>query len=671
MSGIAGLMGSGDAAAMTLAVSRMVRAMRHRGPDEADVRLLTANTQNVVIGAAQRECKSGDFGRMPFVDVATGNRAVFDGHLYNGTLLRRELSALGHDFVTQCHAEILLKAWQHWGEESLQKLRGSYAFAIWDEAQKSMLLARDRMGERPLICAALPNGQFAFASELRALLDSQLLPRRLDPAGLEVFLFNGYIVAPSTLIRGANSLLPGEMMRVAPSGAVQHQCRYWKLPKGTANLEQTPAQVAEQVDCVRGQLEESVILRMGSAPVVGAYLSGGLDSSAIVAMMSRQERHVPTFSITFEEAAYDESPYSQWVADKFETKHTAVRLSGDQFAQWLPDALCAMDSPTIDGVNTYCAARAASEHGMTALLSGIGGDELFSGYPQFDTQPPVALLKRMANRMLMGKHPGVGSIAPTAWASKMALTVPQPLINLIEQAVCQPRRASGPSKLIELMLDKRVGQDHDHLLRAYQALHIGLPMWTRRAVMNGLSEEAKQSTWWGLSPTFVESFFDSVREDNPEETVARMSILLFLNERVLRDTDSASMAVSVDTHSPLVDHRLIEGTWQLPSALRCDPSYTKEFAWFMFRPYLGEDFPKRKKQGFSFPFKKWLMEGRFDRLIDPLLNDHDFIESVGLKPKAIAEVSEAFRRQSPPIHWTSFWTIFVLLSWCREHQVTL
>ena len=671
MSGLAGLIGAHNPTQHTLAVSQMVQSLRHRGPDDADVGAVQCDGRYLVLGCAQRESPDGVTARMPFTDIANGNRAMLDGVIHNAAMLRRELTVQGHIFISKLDAEVVLKAYTTWGHACLQKMRGAFSLALWDAQQHELFLARDRVGEKPLVYSSQPDGTFVFASEVRALLDSNLVPRKLDPAGVEIYLFNGFLVAPATLIQNVKTLLPGHWLRVGMNGTTLQMERYWQLPKGTAKANMTPSQIAEQVDCVRGQLEESVIMRMHSPRQVGAYLSGGLDSSAVVALMARRESQVPTFGISFAEAEYDESPYAKWVADKFNTKHTSVQLSADQFAQWLPDALAAMDSPTADGVNAYCAARVAAEHGMTTLLSGVGGDELFSGYPQFDTQPPVAMLKRMANHMLMGQHPGVGSIAPTAWFSKLATGTPQPVIKMIEALACQPRRASGVAKLIELFLDKRVGRDQGHMLRAYQALHIGLPQWTRRAMMNGLAAEATRNTWWGLPNEFVDYFFDMVCEDNPEETVARMSVGLFMCERVLRDTDAVGMAVSVETLSPLTDHRLIEGTWQLPSEMRCDSSHTKEFAWHMFKPFLGPDFPRRKKQGFSFPFKKWLHEQRFHELIQPVMQDTDLITSLGLKPKAIAEVADAFYSQKPPVHWSAFWTLFVLLSWCRKNKVAL
>ncbi len=671
MSGLGGLIGAHNQTQHTFAVTQMVQALRHRGPDDADVATVHCDDHYIVLGCAQRDFSGDATARMPFTDIANGNRAMLDGAIHNAAMLRRDLTSQGHIFISKLDAEVALKAYATWGRECLHKLRGAFTLALWDAEQRELLLARDRVGEKPLVYTALPDGTFVFASEVRALLASALVPRKLDPSGVEVYLFNGFMVAPTTLIAGVKSLLPGHWLRVSTTGAIIQMERYWQLPKGTANLKMTPAQVAEQVDCVRGQLEESVIIRMNSPRQVGAYLSGGMDSSAVVAMMARRDAQVPTFGITFAEAEYDEAPYAKWVADKFKTKHTSVQLSSDQFVQWLPDAVAAMDSPTMDGVNAYCAARVAAEHGMTTLLSGVGGDELFTGYPNFDTQPPVAILKRIANRMLMGQHPGVGSIAPTAWFSKLATNTPAPLVKVIESLVCQPSRASGATKLVELFLDKRVGRDRDHLLRAYQALHIGLPRWTRQALMNGLSKDAARNTWLGLPDEFVSCFFDMVCEDTPEETVARMSLNVFMVERVLRDMDAVSSAVSVETLSPLTDHRLIEGTWQLPSEMRCDPSHTKEFAWHMFKPFLGTDFPRRKKQGFTFPFKKWLHEQRLRDLVQPVMHDEALITSMGLKPEAIAEVTQAFYTQKPPVHWSTFWTVFVLLDWCRENKVTL
>jgi asparagine synthase (glutamine-hydrolysing) len=649
MCGIVGLIGRdqkySDASSR---VAAMVGSIHHRGPDDSGLQAMPYTGKDVVFGNTRLAIIDvSAAGHMPMHNPDTGNWIAYNGEVYNFAEIRAELAELGVSFHSGTDTEVILKAYESWGPACVQKLRGMFAFAIWDRAKGEVFIARDRIGKKPLYYAHADDGTFVFGSEVRALLKSGLVAPKIDPVGLEIYLFNGFIVAPRTLVQGVRSLMPAHWMRVCADGRILESQRYWAPPPGIGDVTLTDKQRAERVDDIRHEMERAVALRLVSDVPLGAFLSGGLDSSAIVALMARATGDVRTFSITFDEVEFDESPYAQWVAERFSNHHTPVRISADTFIDWLPSALSGMDQPTLDGVNTYCVSRAARENGMTVALSGLGGDELFSGYSEFTNAPKYA------------------------WASKVANGVPGPIAKLVEDVTRQPTRVSGPLKLIELLHQKQpAGQAH-HLLTMYQTLHMMLPNWTRNALMNGTAKAATGQTWFGLPQEFTDFFFHTDGHDTPQETISRAASMLFMAERTIRDTDMMSMAVSLEVRAPFVDYKLIESVWKVPTSIRGADTPMKAFEWELVRPYLGEDYPYRKKQGFTFPFQKWLRQRGFWEVVQNTLRNRELAKRIGLDPQAVVALADTYDAGKGPIHWTAIWTLFVLLRWCQQNEVTL
>jgi asparagine synthase (glutamine-hydrolysing) len=279
--GIGGIIGRPDPAGQRAAVERMVARMRHRGPDDRGVEQVVGENFAVTLGAARLAIIDlSPAGHMPMADEATGNLIVFNGEIYNFRELRRELEARGEAFRSGTDTEVILRAYKHWGPATVGWLRGMFAFAIWDARNHELFLARDRLGKKPLYYASAP-GLFIFASEVRAVVASGLVPACLDPEALEVYLWNGFVVSPLTMVAGVRSLLPGWWLRVGPDGAVIEAGRYWRLPEPVGRA------AADGVDGVRAELEEAVRLRLVSDVPLGIFLSGGLDSSTSTALAAR------------------------------------------------------------------------------------------------------------------------------------------------------------------------------------------------------------------------------------------------------------------------------------------------------------------------------------------------------------------------------------------------
>lgn len=624
MCGIAGYLSTSDRD--PLVIDRMIAALRHRGPDDQGCETVGS----ISLGSTRLSIIDlSPAGHMPMVDAQTGNRIVFNGEIYNFRELRHELQSRGCNFHSGTDTEVALKAYAVWGVHCVEWFRGMFAIAIWDAGCGELFLARDRMGEKPLYYFEdVHGGRFLFASEIRSLLASGCVPRRLDPATVRSYLHNGFTIAPRTLLSGVNSLLPGYWMRVSGEGAVMEARRYWQLPDIPNGLA-LPAE-----DEIRSSFEEAVRMRLISDVPLGAFLSGGLDSSALVAMMARCSNRVKTFSIGFAEVNYDETPYAEWVARKFGTDHISVRVGPAEFAVWLDDALAGMDQPTYDGLNTYCVARAARESGLRVALSGLGGDELFGGYPSFRT---ARLISRLAQ-----------------WSSLLPVVCRRAMGTVLGGT-------HGASKAFHIH-DQDI-PDGKELLAGYQTAVALFASAEQRPLQENI--DVTEANWFGLPPDFLR-FIEA--EDSSSDDLTRLShytLRLFEGERALRDSDSVSMAVSLELRTVFTDHRLIENLWRIPGGIRCAGAPDKPFQERLFRPILGADYPYRPKQGFIFPFAEWMQLQGMREKIEDTLRDRSLVEACGLSPSGIRSLA----KRKAGIPWSRVWSVFVLLDWVRRHRV--
>jgi asparagine synthase (glutamine-hydrolysing) len=629
MCGIAGILGLPDPEPH---LQRMVSSLRHRGPDDAGLQILEFGGHKIGLGSTRLAIIDlSPSGHMPMTDPETGSWITYNGEIYNFLELRSELERLGHTFRSRSDTEVILKAYVQWGMDCVERLRGMFAFALWDAQRGELFLARDRLGEKPLYYHEdLSRGIFLFASEVRALLASGFIERRLDKTSLHAYLFNGFTVAPRTIIANVHSLLPGHWMRVGPDGRVREACRYWRLPL------YEDAQAAGQGDeRLREVLDDVVKMRLLSDVPLGAFLSGGLDSSLVVALMSRPRSSVRTFSIGFHENQYDESGYARWVAEKFHTSHAAVTIGVQEFLDWLGDALSGMDQPTFDGLNTYFVARAARESGLTVALSGLGGDELFGGYPFF----------RSASRL---SHLG-----------RLGIALPNALKRW---TVAHLGSIHGIRKGLHLFGEPV--HSGRHLLAAYQTSVALFPSHAQHELIEG---ELPENLWFGLPQSFLKFLEEEGRDRDALSLLSKYVLRLFEGERTLRDSDSMSMAVSLEVRTVFTDHKLIEQLWQIPGKIRCAGAPDKPYQARLARPILGADYPLRRKQGFIFPFQEWLQQEKAKEQALETLQDTSLAKSIGLSPAAVQKLSGSITSQP----WSRVWTIFVLLDWTRRHGVTL
>jgi len=368
-------------------LERATASLAHRGPDDSGTILIRDPRQpGLEVGLGNRRLAILDLSPLahqPMRDPETGNGIVYNGEIYNFRELRAELEDLGVTFVSRSDTEVVLKAYRVWGEACLKKLDGMFALAIWDAQHARLFLARDPLGIKPLYYYS-SDRYFLFASEVRTLLSTGLVPRKLDSAGVLNYLTFGSVYDPNTMIEGMRALRAGHCLTLE-NAAVREQ-QYWDLvsPKDSAmRWENRPP----EADKIRDELFAAVRSHMVSDVPVGVFLSGGIDSSSLVAILSLDGEKLSTFSLVFNESAFSEAEHSRAVAQKFRTDHHEIAISQREALDQIPSAMAAMDQPTMDGINTYIVTAKARAAGLKVALSGLGADEIFAGYASFENVP--------------------------------------------------------------------------------------------------------------------------------------------------------------------------------------------------------------------------------------------------------------------------------------------
>lgn len=643
MCGIAGIIGRiGEPNGAALA--RMSRAMAHRGPDAEGRWMAAPDERGWGAMLAHRRLSILDLspaGAQPMVDPTTGDVIVFNGEIYNFVELRERLTAAGHTFQSTGDTAVMLRVLGTGGAEAVGELRGMFAFALWDCARRRLVLGRDPLGIKPLYLARNPDRagdwSLVFASELRALLASGLLGRpRLDPAAAASVVWNGFVVGPHTAVEGVELLWPGEA-RVFEPGDVVHSRDFWAYP---ARTDTGPTDEPE----VAAALQECVRLHLASDVPVGVFLSGGIDSSAVANLAHRSSMApVHTFTLAFEEQEYDEGRFARRIAKAIGTRHQEVVITERDFLGRLDAALDSLDQPTFDGLNSFYMSQAVRQAGYKVALVGTGGDELFGGYASFRDLPVLQTIVERSSWIPRGVRVAAAGLVARAM---------------------QPSRGAirGQTRWAKLPEMVRRGDD---LLALYQlAYALFLPSLQRDL----LGEAASRGLVDGL-PTAMRSRLE--RETRARSSLSALSVLeqrLFLGERLLRDTDAASMAASLELRLPLVDASLLERVARLPDAHRYEPLGTKAVLRRLGLGGLDPALFDRPKRGFVLPYDRWIRRG-LRKVMDEALRDPGAVKRTGLDPDLVARIWRAFLDGHRGIYWSRVWALYVLVRWCARHGV--
>jgi asparagine synthase (glutamine-hydrolysing) len=627
MCGIAGIFDTRGRRQLDRALlRRMNDSLSHRGPDGSGEH----HDDGIALGHR----------RLAIIDVATGQQplynedgsvvVVFNGEIYNYQSLIPELRALGHTFRTRSDTEVIVHAWEAWGEKCVERFRGMFAFALWDAHRETLFLARDRLGVKPLFYASLADGQLVFGSELKSVLLHPGVARTIDPCAIEEYFSLGYAAEPRTIFSSVKKLPPGHFLTLRRGEAVPEPKEYWDV-KFTLDRQIALEEAIEELD---RRLEESVRLRMISEVPLGAFLSGGVDSSAVVAAMSRvSSSPVNTCAISFDDPAFDETRFAQMVADRYQTHHFVDRVASDDF-DLIDELAMVYDEPYADSsaIPTYRVCQLARQH-VTVALSGDGGDESFGGYGRYRTHLRE---ERMRSALPLGVRRSafglLGRLYPKAdWAPRVLRAkatfetwargqVEAYLHNV--SIVQQPLRHEIFSAKLRADLG---GYRVDDLFRRHAA---------------------------------------RVGTDDPLAVVQYLDLKTYLVGDINTKVDRASMAHSLEVREPLMDHELVEWLASLPSSLKIRGDEGKFLLKRAMEPHLPKEILYRPKMGFAVPLAKWFRGPLQQRVRDALLGST--LADTGLFDlRALASMLDAHQSGSRD-YSASLWTTLMFEAFLRN-----
>ncbi|MEZ0149971.1 MAG: XrtA/PEP-CTERM system amidotransferase [Candidatus Reddybacter sp.] len=557
-------------------LGRMNQSQFHRGPDEGGQHFEPG------LGLAHRRLSIIDLssGQQPMYNDDKSVCVVFNGEIYNFPTLRKELEAKGYVFKSHCDTEVIVHGWSAWGEACVDKFRGMFAFAIWDRKQRSLFLARDRLGIKPLFYSLLPDGQFIFGSELKVLKCHPGLPTKMNPQAVEDYFSLGYIPEPKTIYQGVYKLDPGHTLTVKQGQSELRSNEYWDIPF-------TPVSYSSEQDLEEElihRLREAVDIRMVSEVPLGAFLSGGVDSSAVVAMMAGlQKEPVNTCSIGFDVKGFDESVYAQEVAEQFNTHHHVNIVDPNDFD--LIDELAGLyDEPFADSsaLPTYRVCQLAKQR-VTVALSGDGGDEHFAGYRRYRWHMNEEKLRGLVPDSIRQPLFGLaGKLYPKlGWAPRVfrAKTTFQSMArNPIEGYF------HNFSILIDEQREQLFSDSFKRELQGYKASE----------VFHHYAAKA---------PT-----------DDPLSVVQYIDMKTYLTGDILTKVDRASMAHSLEVRVPLLDHKFVEWVSGLPSSMKLKGQQGKAIFKSSLEPHLSNNILYRDKMGFAVPLARWFRGPLKDKL---------------------------------------------------------
>lgn len=606
-------------------LTKMSASMAQRGPDGNGI------WQDAAVGIGITH------SRLSIIDLSNAGRQpmsygvgrfwiTFNGEIYNYQELRSELKQSGEVFVTHTDTEVILAGWAYWGIGILQRLRGMFAFAIWDCVERKLILCRDRMGIKPLLWAETKAG-LIFGSTLKALTASGFVEPVIEPQGIFDLLSTGSVCQPGTMIRGVHSLEPGTCL-IVEAGLRKKNVQYWNLPDRVAALQPELAKLSYQdaVRLVRNLLDEACRYHLIADVPVGSFLSGGIDSTAITALMSRYTHYpVKSFSIGFEETGVmrHELGDARLAANHIGCDHTEVIVTGRDVEASFNDLVCTIDQPSYDGANTFFVSRAASSVAKVAI-SGLGGDELFAGYEHF-----------------LWLQNAVG---PPTWGIDQFL-------GMIHRL--RPSRFTLNAAQSTILRQKTITERYAQLRRAF----------TDREISSAVAAPLMQY----FSPGFMERYIESLvgKDQNSVTQTSLVECRHYLLNTLLRDADAMSMGHGLEVRPMMLDHRLVEHALALPAHFKLQGARQKAVLKDAVTDLLPPHLLTRPKTGFTLPMGWWLRNEMRPRLL-AVLNGCS-ARSL-LKPAFLVECQASI---DEPRNERILWTLLVLLSWIDESNIRL
>jgi len=601
-------------------IHKMNQAIQHRGPDASG----KFHSKNFVLGHQRLKIIDlSEAANQPFHSSDSRYSLVFNGEIYNYQAIRAELEE-EYVFRTNSDTEVLINAFAKWGKACLEKFNGMFAFAIWDDLEEKLFLARDRMGIKP-IYYAFQNGTFVFSSEVRALLGSGLVSTSLDQNSLYEYLHYQTVYGENTIVEDLKMIPPASWVTIQDNQIETGE--YWQIeairPKTFGSFEELKTQI-------KTKFEESIQKRMIADVPFGAFLSGGIDSSIVVGNMAKfSSQPINTFHISFAEEQFSESKYAKMVAEKFGTKHTDIQLHPNDLLNQLPDALNAMDHPSGDGPNTWLVSKVTKEAGITMVHSGLGGDELFAGYPVFKQ------LSELTEK-------------------KYLLSFPKFLRSIAGNTIKAIKGNVQAEKIAEILT-----LDRFDLESAYP---ISRKMLTNKQLAKYFGEIGFKNT----AKSYIQEHLSYGKAGFNLPYLSKISIAelrTYLLSTLLRDSDQMSMAHALEIRVPFLDHEFVELLLSVPDDWKMGSSQ-KQLLVNSFKGLIPEAAINRPKMGFVFPWEMW-MKNELKQFCGDNLN---YLSSQNhFKKGSIENFSNQFFKNDPSVTWSRIWPLVVLGYWMKNN----
>ena len=599
----------------------MCRVITHRGPDEQG----TAIEGRAAMGMRRLSIIDLATGQQPIYNTDRSKLIVFNGEIYNYLELKADLEARGYKFRTNSDTETIIHAYEEYGADCLNLLRGMFAFAIWDERQQTLFIARDRVGKKPLFYSVTSEGDLVFGSEVKVLLKHGGVTREIDHGALDSYLTFGYVPEELCIFKGVKKLEPGHFL-IFKNGYVRTE-RYWDFDYSGKSLAEGEDVIAVEL---LDKLRDAVGVRLISEVPLGAFLSGGVDSSAVVGLMSQiMDQPVKTFSIGFNEDSFDELKYARLASGHFKTDHHEFILTPD-FVDIVDELVWHFDEPFADpsSLPTYMLSKLAREH-VTVVLSGDGGDELFAGYTRYVTDRNRSGLERLPRSIRQG------------------------LIRPLSEAL--PHGARGKNYLFNISLDAAA--------RYIDSIsHFNGPGKRRlysdeiKTKMNGSFERGEK---------LFREIAGNMTSNDPVENLLYLDSKTYLPSDILTKVDRMTMASSLEARSPLLDHRLIEYVTRIPSELKLKGNETKYIFKKAIEGFVPPAILYREKQGFGVPIGDWINLQLKDRITGDL-SDKRALERGYFDTKYVSLLLDEHRRGRRD-HSHALWTLWMLELWHRRY----
>ena len=601
----------------------MCRVIRHRGPDDQGVLLKPG------VGFGMRRLSIIDLagGHQPISNEDNSVTIVFNGEIYNYRELQKELQSRGHRFRTNSDTETIVHAYEEFGAACVDHLRGMFAFAIWDDREKQLFIARDRVGKKPLYYSVTRGGTLVFGSELKSLLEHPEVERNINPQALDAYFSLGYVPDPISIFENVEKLPPGHHLTFT-NGRLTVE-RYWDFSYQSNGNGGNGHRASDYLDELRALLDEAVKLRLVSDVPLGAFLSGGVDSSTVVALMARHmEQPVKTFSIGFNEDSYDELKYARLTAKRFGTDHHEFLVTPD-ICEVVDQLAWHFDEPFADSsaIPTYVVSKLAREH-VKVVLTGDGGDELFAGYSRYVTE-------RQRSKF---------DLVPRA--------VKEGLMDPLSRAM--PHGAWGRNYLQNVSLDP--------ISRYLDTVSVFTGLNKSSLYSADFSDQLRNSNHLSL---YFHELSRNVKTSAPLDSLLYIDSKTYLPGDILTKVDRMSMAVSLEARVPLLDHKLIEFVTRIPAGMKLAGIETKHLFKQAIADLVPAEIINRPKQGFGVPIQQWINQQLRERIRDTL-NDPRTLQR-GYVSRSHVELLLDEHERGRRDHAMALWSLLMLELWHRQY----